>query len=173
MKKVVFGLMIIGLANLVYSQGTNGKIEEIKLSGVEIAPRNLVYIDKVSEGTVSERVLTLERQASRFNIKESPFFDNHSNSFEVSFKQKDGNIRATYDRDGKILSSSEMFKNIALPQAVRNNMYKESPGWTMQKNAYLVTYSSDKDVKKVFKIQVRKDNVKKYLKLDIKGNRLN
>ncbi len=165
MKKAVFGAMMLGIASLGYSQSTNSKIDEVKMSGVEVAPRNLAYMDKVSEGTISDRVLVLEKKASRYNIKEAPFFNNRSEKFQVAFKQKDGNIFATYDRDGKILTSSEKFKDIALPPVVRNTIYKDNPGWILHSNAYMVSYNHGKDVKKTYKAQIRKGNLKKYLKL--------
>ncbi len=172
MKKAVFGAMMLGIASLGYSQSTNSKIDEVKLSGVEVAPRNLTYWDGVSEGTISDRVLVLEKKASRYNIKEMPFFNDRSKVFYVNFKQNKGNILATYDRDGKILTSSERFKDIALPPAVRNSIYKENPGWTLHSNAYLVSYSHGKDVKKTYKALIRKGNLKKYLRLGVDGNKI-
>lgn len=172
MKNAVFGAMMLGIASLGYSQGTNSKIDEVKLSGVEITPRNLDYMDRVSEGTVSFRVLQLEKKASRYVIKESPFFNEQSKVFYVTFRQKNGNILAKYDRNGKILESMERFKNILLPPAVRNSIYKENPGWTLHSNAYLVSYNQGKEVKKKYKAQIRKGSQKKSLRLTFDGSKI-
>lgn len=172
MKKAVIGLMMLGMASLAYSQSTNVKIEEVKLSGVEVSPRNEAYIDKVWEGTVAPRVIALEKLASRYNIKESPFYDGESTRFSVKFSEKNGFISAVYDRDGKIVSTHENFKNVALPKAVRNSAYLEYPDWTFEGNAYSVFYDHRKGAKKLYKVQLRKDRIKKNLKYDIVGNKM-
>lgn len=173
MKKFLIGLMILGLASLGYSQSTKSAMEEVKLSDVEVVPINAKYLDNVQEGNLSNRVFTLEKKASRYNIKESPFFNIRSEAFEIRFKQNGGRINAVYDRYGKIITAYEWHKDILLPKAVRNAWFKQHPDWNMLKNTYLVSYNHKKGAKKVYKIQIQKDGLKKTLKFDIDGNQLN
>ncbi len=172
MKKLMIGTLLIGFASLGFSQSSNTGLEEVKLSDVTITPINLDYIDKVQEDTISEKVFTMERKASRYNIKESPFFNNHAGLFEIKFSKKNGRITAIYDREGKIRSAMERYKNLKLPPAVRNSVYKAHPGWTMVGNAYLVSYHYNNGVKKVYKVKIAKGDLQKKLKIDTEGNLL-
>jgi hypothetical protein len=170
MKKAVIGVMMLGIASLGYSQGANSTMEEVKLVGVEISPINESYMDKVADGTISQRVLELERKASRFNIKESRFF-NPSGLSIVKFRQNNGNMLATYDGNGKILSTKEKYRNLPLPTDVRNTIFRENPEWTMHSNAYLVSYDHGKEVKKEYRAQIRKGNLKKNFSITVDGNK--
>lgn len=171
MKKFLIGTMILGLASLGYSQGSDTAIEEVKLSDVTVTPINAEYMNEVHGGTGSIRVYTLEREASRFNLKESPFF-NEGGLSKVQFSQKNGRISATYSFDGKILSANEKYKNLILPKAVRNAVYEQYSDWDIDSTVYLVNYNSKRGAKKVYKITVKKGPHKMNLKYDVEGNRI-
>ncbi len=172
MKKLVIGTLFLGLASLGFSQSSDADFGQVKLSDVTVSPINLDYIDKVREGAISEKVFTMEREASRYNIKKSRFFNNHQKSFEIKFSKKNGRITAIYDRNGKIRSTWERYKDLSLPPAVRNSVYKAYTGWTMVGNAYMVSYHSNFGVKKVYKVRMAKGDVKKNVKIDTEGNLL-
>ncbi len=168
MKKLLIGTLFIGLASLGYSQASDAEMEEVKLSGVTMKPLNLGYLDKVGE-SLSPWVFTLEKKASQFDIKKSPFFIRGERS-EIIFIQRKGEINATYDYNGKILSTRERYSNLLLPPAIRNAVYRAYPDWNMEKNTYLVSYNHRKGAKKVYKVQIRKNGLKKNLKLNVDGN---
>ena len=166
MKKLFLGMLFLGLANLAYAQNSDGASEEIKLSDVEVTPINLPYLDKVQEGVRSEWVITLEKKASRYNVKTSPYFGGPLALSKVKFAHRNGSIFATYNPEGKLLHTHERYENIALPNAIRNRVSSEFPEWSMSKNIYSVNYNHKKGAKKLYKIQVEKDGIKKSLKLD-------
>lgn len=179
MKALLIGLIFLGLASLTHAQ-TNGKIGAVALedvvistNNIEVNPLNLSYINKVVDANTPTRVRDLEGHAARFDITEAPEFDSGFEAYEVVFKEKNGGkgrIVATFDSDGKILRSYENFTDLALPAEVRNAVFEKFPGWKLHKDSYLVSYYHDKDVKKVYKVQVRKDSERKNLKIDINGN---
>lgn len=169
MKKLLIGTMFMGLASLGISQVSNDLLEKVKLSDVTIIPLNMEYLDKVHDGPKSERVFTMEKKASRYNIKESPFFNQRGLNM-IHFAQNKGNILATYDDNGKIVSANERYKDLTPPPAVRNAVYKQYPGWDIYGNVYLVSYHHKNGVKKIYKIQIRKDGQKKKLRFDFDGN---
>jgi len=171
MKKFLIGIMILGLASLGYSQGSDTAMEEVKLSDVTVTPINAGYMSEVSGGTISTRVYRLEKEASRYNLKESPFF-NRGGISKIQFSQKNGRITATFNDDGKILSALERYKDLILPAAVRNSVFKQYADWDMKSNVYLVNYHHKKGAKKVYKIQVEKDGKKKKLTYDEDGNQI-
>jgi hypothetical protein len=169
MKKLFIGIFILGLTNLAYSQSSKSVLE-VELDGITVTPLNIDYFHKVKEGTISENVLNLENMAATFDITKSPLFNNHIPYYEVNFTQPYGQILATYDGHGKLVRSYERFKNIPFPVPVRNSIYRAYPGWTVKGNTYLVSYYHDRDLKKVYRVQIGKGSLKKNLKIDSLGN---
>lgn len=74
MKKLVFGTIFLGLASLGYSQNSDCGKDAIELTGVEVGPVNHAYLDNLGDGVISPSVFILEKRASRYNVKESPFY---------------------------------------------------------------------------------------------------
>lgn len=175
MKKLVFGAMLIGFASLGYSQNLDRGKNTINLTGVEVSPVNQNYLNNVDGGAVSVKVLDLQKRASRYNIKESSFYDFNSdmdNSYVVRFKGDNGRILAIFDQSGKIIKALENYKDLVLPIAVRNAAYKELPGWAFYGTTYTVSYNG-KNAKKMYKVQMKNNNEKENLKFTIDGKRIN
>jgi hypothetical protein len=130
------------------------------------------YLNSVQDETLPEFVKNLENKAARFNITESPVYDEDFEAFEVIFSHSNGSIIATYDGKGKIMETTEKFKNVTLPFKVRNKIYIKNPGWTIHTDAYLVNYYHHKGVEKTCMVQLRKDGKRKNLRIDMEGNTL-
>jgi hypothetical protein len=171
MKNSILGLFILGFASLSYSQSENG-IREVQLANVDITPLNISYLNAVANKNAPKKIKHLEDKVARYDITESPVYEKQFDAYEVTFKGATDNgrrIKATYDSDGKILKSFEKFDNIALPMAIRNTVNKKYPGWTIYSDTYLVSYYDSRDIKKVYKLKIKKDNEKKILKIDVDG----
>jgi hypothetical protein len=169
MKNLVIGLLVMGLANLGYSQ-QNDKVKEVTLETIKVTNINKSYLNKVQDATMSIHVKSLEDEVSRFDIKESPKFDGRSKPFKTIFKSSKGSIVATYDNKGKVLATTEKFKNVKLPDDVRVSVFKDHPNWVLFSDTYSVLYLRNKDLKKVYKVQIRNGNLKKNLKIDFSRN---
>lgn len=171
MKNSILGLFILGFASLSYSQSENG-IREVQLANVDITPLNISYLNAVKNNNASKKIKHLEDKVARYDITESPVYEKEFDAYEVTFKgasDKGRRITATYDSDGKILKSFEKFENIALPSTVRSTVNNKYPGWTIHSDAYIVSYHHAKEIKKVYKLKIKKDNEKKTLKIDVDG----
>ncbi|MBT8304804.1 MAG: DUF3450 domain-containing protein, partial [Bacteroidia bacterium] len=112
MKSLITGLLFVGLTSLGVAQ--NNGIEQVELSEVNVTPLNLTYLNTVQDTDTPEKVKELENVASRYDVTESPVFNKKFEAYEVIFKETDGKIVATYDQNGKILSSMERFSNVVL-----------------------------------------------------------
>lgn len=165
MKKTVLSLMLISAISLGFAQEEEG--QPIELKGVTVSPINLDYIYTVVDKQMPRSVQKLEKKAAQFDVTELELFNGQFEAYEVFFEQANGTIIATYDQNGKIMESHERFKDIALPAPIREYIYQKNPGWTIHKDVYLVSYYDDKDVSKVAKVQLRKDGLKRNLRVDI------
>ena len=165
MKKMMFGLLFLGLASLVHSQEPDKKTREVVLEGVTVTSPNFAYLATVQDNGTPETVKGLERKAASFNLKESPIYNKIDKAFEVFFSNSKGHIVATYDEEGNILSSFEKFGDVVLPLSIRNTVYEAYPDWTVKKNTYVVTYYHNKGAKKTYHFQIMKGEKTKNLKL--------
>lgn len=168
MKNVLIGLLFLGFTSLSFGQ--QDKIAAVELSEVNISPLNLSYLNKVQDATTPQKAKKLENVASRYDITEAEIFNRQFEAYEVVFKEGTGIIIATFDKNGKILSSLEKFKDIALPPLVRISTVQNYPGWAITHDNYLVSYYENKDVSKTYKLKLRKDKKRKVVRMDIHGN---
>ncbi|MGB5665969.1 MAG: hypothetical protein WBM53_03905 [Maribacter sp.] len=169
MKKVVFGLLFLGLASLGYCQEPKSEAQQVALEGVTVISPNFSYLTSVQDENTPATVRVLERKAASFNLKKSPIYNQIDEAYEVFFSNSKGRIVATYDNDGKILSSFEKFGDVVLPVPVRNTIFESYPNWKINSNAYAVSYYRDKGVKKTYHFQISKEDLKQNLKLTLKG----
>ncbi len=172
MKKLFIGAMILGLATLAYPQNAKNGLGEVELEGVTVSPLNNDYLHKVKNGNTAPRVLELQTKAAKFDITEFHLFNGRAKAYKITFKRPYGKILATFDGTGKITHSYERFKDIASPELVRNFIFSKYPGWTVESNIYVVSYSHDGDVKKTYKVRIGNGDLQKKLKIDADGNQL-
>ena len=167
MRKAVLSILFIGLAGLCFAQERNGESAQVNLDEVTVKPLNIAYVNSVKEKNMPPSVHELEGQAAQFDVRDLRAYKKNYEAFEVFFKQHNGSIVATYNRDGQILESYEKFKNIALPPKVRNHLYLEYPGWIISKDVYMVSYYGDSKVQKLCKVQLERGKLKRNLTLDL------
>lgn len=167
MKKVIFGLLAIGLTTQVYSQ----IVMTEKLSEVTVYATNYKYLNSVnSEEVVSVPVDLLERKVAAFDVKNTDLYYDDYDTYNVTFYIPEGNILAAYDKDGKLIRTAERFKDVTLPKAVRDAVYDRFPEWTITKDIYLVHYHDTKGVSKKYKLKLENGEEVVRVKMDEMGN---
>ncbi len=168
MKKIIFGLIILGLTVQTY-----GQIKTEELSEVVISATNYKYLNKVGLENVSIPVALLEQKVAGFNVKDADFYEDEYSTYEVSFYIPDAYILASYDGEGNILRTIERFKDVALPREVIESVARTYPGWTFAKDAYLVNYHDTGDTGKItkqYKIVLKNGDERIRIKCDEEGN---
>ncbi len=167
MKTLCISLAAFLVSGFAFSQNMYRDPGTVDLKLITVRPLNISYVHSVVDERMPETVTRLEHKAARYNITENPVYDGNFEAYEVIFSHENATIIATYDQKGKILQTSERFKNITLPAFIRNKIHAEHPGWTIHSDLYLVSYYCNSEVKKVCKIQLRKDGERKNLKIEI------
>jgi len=175
MRTQVIGLLFLGITSLMTAQtsaddiNVDDEINNVELNNLVISA-NSKYMNKAYDENASNTIKNLEQIVASFKIKNTSTYSSEFDSYLVNFRNDKTAINTVYNSDGTILSSNEKFKDVLMPHTVRQALYKEYPGWTIHKNSYHVSYSENRNVKKLYKIQVRKDGEKKNLKVDIVNN---
>lgn len=171
MKNLLIGIFFLGLTTLTYSQSLE-TTSEIKLEAVTLTPLNLSYINAVKDKDTPIRVVNLENKVARYDITEQPIYGKNFEAYEVVFEEtngRKGRIIATYDNNGKVLTTMERFQNVSLPPSVRNAVSKAYPDWIVQNDMYLVSYYSGDKISKMYRVRIKNKNQKKVLKIDPYG----
>ena len=166
MRKLLIGLMVLGFTTQGFAQITKTE----KLSEVVIVATNYKYLNQVSQDEIAIPVKLLQRKVATYDIRTSDFYDDEYDFYSVSFFIPEGKVLAAYDKDGKIIRTVEKYKDIALPKSVVNGVVKRFPGWTIAKDAYLVTYHHKKGVDKKYKLTLENGDKRMKLKMDTQGN---
>ena len=161
MKKLLLGLLALGLTTQFYAQVINDGM----LPEVEVRATNYKYLNSVDNSEAAVPVQLLEDMVAKFDVKSSEFYEDGSDFYRVYFYIPEGKIVAAYDRDGKILYTIEKFKNVALPYDVAASVADRFPGWKIAKDIYKVNYDSKIGTKKEYKLVL--ENGKKTIRVKV------
>ncbi len=127
---------------------------------------NFNYLTNIKANEASFIVVQLQRLVANFDIKTSSVYDNsEAATYNVVFKNNQGEIVATYNNEGKILSTVEKYEDVVIPVNLRIAISKQFPGWAFQSNTYLISYTENNGISKKYKIKINKGKHKKTLKL--------
>lgn len=147
MKKLILGLLAIGFAIQSFAQ-----IVPEKLSEVVISATNYKYLNEVGLTNASIAVEVLESKVASFDLKNSEYYSDDYDTYEITFYIPDGYILAAYDKDGVILRTIEKFKDVTLPREVINSVSKRYPNWVFKSDVYKVSYHDKHGITKKYKI---------------------
>ncbi len=168
MKKLIFGLVILGLTIQTYAQ----EVKTEKLSEVVISATNYKYLNKTGLENASVPVSLLEQKVAGYDIKNADFYNDEYDSYIVSFYIPEGSILAAYDKDGTILRTVERFTDVTLPREVYTSVAKQYPNWRFEKDVYLVNYYDSGNITKKYKITLVNGDKRIKVKCDAEGNML-
>lgn len=166
MKKSLLILFLFGLISSLSAQIT----EPEELKEVELVAVNYKYLDATTSDQVAVPVKMLQEKVAKFDITREDFYQDEYSVYEVNFFIPMGTILAAYDRDGKLIRTIERFKNISVPDAVREAVMEQYPKWEIIKDVYLVNYHDKKGVEKRYKLKLQNGNEVIRIKTDEKGN---
>ncbi len=151
MKKLIFGLVIFGFTAQMNSQS-------IELKEVEVVA-NYNYIEATNTGMEALPVQRMQAVVKDYKAQNIEKDNLGEIAYSMSFYNSDGKVIADYNTEGKIIRTTEKYKNVRLPLEVLQAISKNYPNWTILEDTYYVSYQHDKGVtKKVYKIKIMNDN---------------
>ena len=161
MKKLLLGLLVLGLTAQLHAQVVNDGM----LPEVEVRATNYKYLNSIDNTEAAVSVQLLEDMVAKFDVRSSEFYEDGSDFYRVYFYIPEGKIVAAYDRDGKILYTIEKFTNVALPNDVATSIAERFPGWSIAKDVYKVNYDVKLGAQKQYKIVL--ENGKKTIRVKV------
>ncbi|HEX2607332.1 MAG TPA: nicotinate-nucleotide adenylyltransferase [Flavisolibacter sp.] len=163
--KQVKAMMTLGL---ILSFGDQIFAQEV-LPEITVMAVRYKYLSAVGQKDLAQPVKMLERKAATYNIKNTDYYEDEYDTYFVSFIIPEGEILAAYDKDGKLLHTAEKYKNVALPEVVRNAVTKRFPKWGIPNDTYLVNYFQEGGTTKIYKLTLENGDQRLKVKVNEKG----
>ncbi|MGB0897300.1 MAG: hypothetical protein ACPGU9_00705 [Flavobacteriaceae bacterium] len=158
MKTICMYLLVLGLVCPAFAQEKNyeelyesGKLPAVvlKKAGEEFS---VYYPDNKNPDS---RVLALENSFISYTIDKD---FNGTESYYILFEVKDGVLAANFDENGKLLSVVERFKNVRIPEKVRQSLALKFPEWSMKSDKFVYVQKKGEVKRKHYKIIMKKNN---------------
>ncbi|SDQ60594.1 nicotinate-nucleotide adenylyltransferase [Flagellimonas zhangzhouensis] len=166
MKKLLLVLFVMGIVAPMQSQ----IIKTEELSEVIVYATNYKYLNSIdTKEEASLPVEMLRRKVAAFDVKNSEYYQDDYEVYNINFYIPEGKILAAYDKDGKIIRTAERFNNVNLPLSVKNAVLDRFPGWTITKDSYITHYYDKKGVTKKYKLKLENGDKVLRVKVDDKG----
>ena len=159
MKTAILTLAVMGLGLQAFAQDVlyDAKIKKEEVPGVVVEALETDF----PEYTVTDYYAVPVEYEEGYSLlnKEINSTDDYD-TYNITLIGRDGEMSATYNNNGKLLSSTEHLRNVAPPEAVRLAIAKEFPGWTLEKDAFnMVRYENGRKVEH-FRMVLAKGNEK-------------
>ena len=168
MKKFLFGLFILGLTNLTFSQQlavlTSNSDAPVKRSKTV---KNSDFISAFTKEDMPSRIQKFQKITANYDVTSKPIFEaSDPSTYEVVFKEGSNKIVTVYNQEGNILSSEGEFENIRLPYAISKDLSKKYPGWEFNKIHCSINYSENGTTNITYKVRLKNGSNKKTVKIN-------
>lgn len=174
MKTNLFGLVFLGLTNLVFAQNEIATVSYAPVNYTTTAKtiatsntfKNVDYLTSINFENSAKHIKLLHEKVANYNIKEAKVYVPKSlSSYDVVFTEGANQITAVYNHLGDIINSYESYKNVKLPYAITYKVAEDYPGWEFNSTWCNVTYSKYGVSKTHYKIELKKGNEKKIVRI--------
>ncbi|BAO77360.1 hypothetical protein [Winogradskyella sp. PG-2] len=127
--------------------------------------KNMNYFNEVVSDVESKNIKKIQNIVANYDITNADGFNSKkSSTYDVIFKKYNCKILTTYDSEGKILNSNEVYTDMRLPISLMKQILKENKKWYVSSNIQTIKYHHKKNSYKLYQIELRMDNKIKQLK---------
>lgn len=176
MKTLIICLLLVGMIHTGHSQIvlTEARVEYTPYSMKADPVTNMVTLDIKENhvGEFQEDPLAFIRDRFYIHqfIKENE--DRNFIFYEVNFKTKKGNVLARYDEDGEMVSTTQRFKNVTLPDDVKLEILRNYKHSRILKNKHIVTSKNWLVDKEYFKVKIQDGDQVRRMRIERQGQEL-
>ncbi len=129
--------------------------------------KNYHYLEMAKFQSSSVVIRQMQKEAAYYDVKKASVYDNSEKAtYLIVFKNKGNKLVARYDQKGRIISTSEHYKNIALPTNLKVAFAKKHPGWVFGQNSCHFSYDHSKGTQQTIKPELKQGKSRKTLKIN-------
>lgn len=171
-KSILILIPVISLFVLSGAVAQQLDIEEIQYSVKNNVPQEVLdAVESDYPGMNIQEHLLSPSVSLEEELKKQKQIENLPEIYPVYYaliKGKEYEKKADYNKEGKLISSTETIKNVALPRAVLNTIGREYNGWLVTKNqAERYTSSTYNNV--LYEVWLKNGRKKQQLTIDATG----
>tara|TARA_B110000091_G_scaffold165276_1_gene176625 strand:- start:537 stop:1046 length:510 start_codon:yes stop_codon:yes gene_type:complete len=127
--------------------------------------KNMNYFNEVVSNDESRNIKKIQNMVANFNIANADGFDSKKRStYDVIFTENNCKIKTTYNSEGEILNSVEVYSDMRLPMSLMNQILRENKEWFISGNVQTIKYHYNSNSYKLYQIELRRENEIKQLK---------
>ncbi|MEO5788973.1 hypothetical protein [Gelidibacter sp.] len=167
MRHFFIGLCFLGLTSSVFAQ--DGIVFKETLKKEQVPTVVLEAIDVDFPGYVLREFAASPVEYVEKDVYVNNDVDADIDTYQVSMEGNGKMIIATYNSEGKLLSTVENLKNVTPPLAVQRALLKAYPGWTISKDSYHMSNHSHGKERERYRFVLTKDGQKKHVDTDANG----
>ena len=171
MKTILATILFIGYAQVTYSQVDIAYAENTNLTNRKGLERNFTLPSSISSNEalfLADKSMQLQLQVLNYDIKSSEVYSPEANTtYTVNFTEGINHIDAIYAKDGSFIQSEGVFENVPIPYRIGYELAKKYPGWEFHKSWCYSTFNADETSEITYKIQLKKDNKTKVVKINL------
>lgn len=169
MKTLIVFLLImcgmgVGKAQVIQLEETKVEFAPYSIIATGLDTYEVVFDERIKD-EFSKNALKFVKENFDINQLIQAINEPGYDSYLISFRGNKGFLEATFSKDGKLVNSHQMFKDILLPLEVRRELHANYKGWTMVKNKYVASGNGDKLNKEIYRINLKKDNKRQNIKI--------
>ena len=172
MKKAILSLALFGVA--LQSQAQDMLFQEkIKAENIPDVVVSAIKKDFPDYSVIEYDAVPIEYVSG--DVYFNPNIDSWDDydTYQVVMKSNEGELRASYNREGNLLNTSEHLKDASLPMSVRKSVAKAYPGWEFKKDTYnMMDYHGGKERQR-YRIVLENHGKKLRVYTNAKGKILN
>ena len=124
------------------------------------------YLDTDRNNSAPMEVMKLVETASEMDVLKNPDFDGRNKPYRVVFKSNKGSIELTYDKNGKVVHSKEVFKNVNMPYQLKKYIMSKYPNHRIVGNKYKLYSKNGKVTRSSYNLVVQNGEERKHLQFD-------
>lgn len=172
MKKTILGLFLIGFMFQSYAQDQDKVLYKAKLSKEEMPVAIVENVSQDFPDLVVEEfdAVPLEFIDDNVIVDRSVKSNSDYDTYQVVLKGNNQSLVATYNKEGKLISTVEHGKNVELPISVEDAVVKDFPGWVITEDHYKMIHYKDRTKIDRYKLNIKKGKDMKKVYFDAKGN---
>lgn len=172
MKTILFSLLFLGLTNLMLAQND---LAYVSLNEHKTIPDinnekviNQDYLETVTDANSSKIILKLQDIVANYDIKSADVYHkNNSTTYTVEFKEGNNKLVVVYDKNGKLLCSTENYQAIKLPFGLSSDLIKENPGWALNQVYCQIQYDNYAEKEITYTVVLKNGKKTKKIKISV------